>query len=83
VRVRAIGIAAGDCELRALNLPALFRVPIRLAIGWVRPTRIRVLGQQFAGVVAAIGTEVTQFAVVTEDAAQAMKSRISQTAAAS
>jgi NADPH:quinone reductase-like Zn-dependent oxidoreductase len=62
VRIRAVAVAAGDCELRALRFGLGMRVLVRLLFGPVRPRR-KVLGQEFAGEVAAVGAGVTRFRV--------------------
>ncbi|MFM1897307.1 MAG: hypothetical protein RLZZ385_2381 [Pseudomonadota bacterium] len=64
VRTRAANVFAGDCELRRFQLNALYWLPIRLLIGIRRPRpRYRVLGQEFAGDVVAVGSKVSDFAV--------------------
>jgi NADPH:quinone reductase-like Zn-dependent oxidoreductase len=60
IRVRATSVAAGDCELRALRFSLGLRVLVRLLMGVTRPKR-KVLGQQFAGEVEALGSGVTRF----------------------
>ena len=62
VRIRATAIAAGDCELRALRFSLGLRILVRLIMGPLRPRR-KVLGQEFAGDVEAIGDGVTRFRV--------------------
>ena len=61
VRVRATTASRADCEIRRFEFPAWIWLPIRLAFGVVRP-RIRILGQEFAGEVEALGDGVTAFA---------------------
>jgi NADPH:quinone reductase-like Zn-dependent oxidoreductase len=61
VRVRATTASRADCEIRRFEFPAWIWLPIRLAFGVVRP-RVRVLGQEFAGEVAALGDGTTSFA---------------------
>jgi NADPH:quinone reductase-like Zn-dependent oxidoreductase len=63
IRVHATTVTAGDCEFRSLQLPLLYRLPVRLYAGLTRPTRLTVLGQEFAGEVEAVGDSVTSFAV--------------------
>jgi NADPH:quinone reductase-like Zn-dependent oxidoreductase len=62
IRVRATAVTAGDCELRALRLSWGFRVLVRLLMGPLRPRR-KVLGQEFAGDIEAVGDGVTRFRV--------------------
>jgi NADPH:quinone reductase-like Zn-dependent oxidoreductase len=61
VRVHATTASRADCEIRRFEFPAWAWLPLRLAFGVVRP-RIRVLGQEFAGEVAAVGDGTTSFA---------------------
>jgi len=63
VRVRATSVTAGDCEMRRLQLPLSLSFPMRLYAGFRRPKRIRILGQEFAGEVAAVGQKVTAYNV--------------------
>jgi NADPH:quinone reductase-like Zn-dependent oxidoreductase len=61
--VHAAGVTKGDCELRGLTLPGFARVPMRLYMGWSKPTRVRILGMELSGVVDAVGEGVTRFKV--------------------
>jgi NADPH:quinone reductase-like Zn-dependent oxidoreductase len=61
VRVHASTVTAGDCELRALKLPLMLSLPMRLYTGILRPTRLKVLGQEFAGTVEFVGKDVSRF----------------------
>lgn len=60
INVRATTVTAGDCEVRSFTFPALFWLPMRLFLGLVRP-RIKILGQELAGEVVAVGEKVTEF----------------------
>lgn len=62
VRIRAAGITAGDCELRALRFSLPLRILVRLLMGPSRP-RGQVLGQEFAGDVESVGPRVKRFRV--------------------
>lgn len=62
VRVHAATVSAEDPKLRAFDHPALLRVPIALLMGYPRP-RVRVLGMELAGEVAAVGGKVSRFRV--------------------
>lgn len=59
IRVRAATVSAGDCEARRLDLPLPIRLPMRAYVGWRRPRRVTILGQELAGEVEAVGTDVT------------------------
>ena len=61
VRVRATTAFAGDCEMRNLKIPVLYRIPMRLYVGFRRPKRITILGQELAGEVESVGKEVSRF----------------------
>ena len=61
VRVKAAGVTAGDCEMRRLQLPLMLSFPVRLYAGLVRPKRIKILGQELAGVVEEVGRNVKSF----------------------
>lgn len=57
VRIRATTVSAADCELRRFDFAPWIWVPIRLAFGIRRP-RQPVLGQELAGDVESVGTDV-------------------------
>ena len=61
IKVRAATMTAGDCELRRSDIMPLFWLPLRLYVGLFRPRGTRVLGQEFAGDVEAVGAGVTRF----------------------
>ncbi|MEO8609581.1 MAG: NAD(P)-dependent alcohol dehydrogenase [Chloroflexota bacterium] len=62
IRVRATTVSAGDCEIRALKFPGWIAIPLRLYVGITKP-RVKILGQELAGDVEAIGKDVTRFKV--------------------
>lgn len=62
IRIFATSVTAGDCEMRRLKLPFGLGLPMRLYMGLLRP-RNKILGQELAGEIAAIGKEVTRFKV--------------------
>jgi NADPH:quinone reductase-like Zn-dependent oxidoreductase len=62
IRLRASGVAAGDCELRALRFSFGLRLLVRLMMGPIRP-RDKILGQEFAGEVEAVGSRVSRLRV--------------------
>lgn len=61
IKIHAAAVSRADTEFRQLKLPFLFALPIRLYIGVIRPSRIKILGTEFAGEVEAIGKDVTQY----------------------
>ena len=61
VRVHATTASRADCEIRRFEFPAWVWLPVRLMFGVFRP-RVRILGQEFAGEVEALGDGVTGFA---------------------
>lgn len=61
VRIHATTVSTADCELRAFKTFSAFWLPLRLYIGVIRPTRIRILGQELAGEIEAVGNGVTRF----------------------
>jgi NADPH:quinone reductase-like Zn-dependent oxidoreductase len=62
IRVHAATVTPGDCEIRGFKLAWWVWVPLRLYMGILRPRR-PVLGMEFSGVVAAVGTNVTRWRV--------------------
>lgn len=62
IKIHASSLTLGDCEIRGSYLPMWTRIPVRIALGVFRP-RIHILGQEYAGEVTAIGSEVTKFNV--------------------
>jgi NADPH:quinone reductase-like Zn-dependent oxidoreductase len=62
VRVHAAAVTSADWRLRSSTFPKIFWLPGRLWLGLFRPKNA-VLGMDFAGVVTAIGEEVTRFRV--------------------
>jgi NADPH:quinone reductase-like Zn-dependent oxidoreductase len=61
VKIHAAGVTAGDCEMRRLQLPLGLSFPVRIFAGLIKPKRIPVLGQEFAGEVVEVGEKVTSF----------------------
>jgi 2-desacetyl-2-hydroxyethyl bacteriochlorophyllide A dehydrogenase len=62
IQVRAAGVTAGDCELRAFKFPFLWRLPLRIMFGVLKP-RVNILGYELAGDIEAVGKDVEEFKV--------------------
>jgi NADPH:quinone reductase-like Zn-dependent oxidoreductase len=62
IKVHATSVTTGDCEFRSLKFPIWLAIPIRLWLGFRNPDN-KILGQELAGEVVAVGSEVTQFKV--------------------
>ena len=61
IKIHAVTASTPDTELRRLKLPLLYAIPLRLYIGFIRPTRITVLGTEFAGEIESVGKDVTSY----------------------
>ncbi len=61
IRIHATTVSRADCEIRRFHFPSWIWLPLRLYFGVFKP-RFRVLGQEFAGQVEAVGKDVTSFA---------------------
>jgi NADPH:quinone reductase-like Zn-dependent oxidoreductase len=61
IKVHAATASQADTELRRLKLPLLFAIPLRLYIGFIKPTRITILGTEFAGEIESAGKDVTRY----------------------
>jgi len=61
IRIRAATVTAGDCEFRALKLPFILSLPLRMFVGITAPKRITILGQEFAGEIESAGKDVRRF----------------------
>ncbi len=62
IQIRASTANTGDARIRAMNVPAGFGVFARLVFGVFAP-RKKVLGGDLAGVITAVGKDVTRFRV--------------------
>jgi NADPH:quinone reductase-like Zn-dependent oxidoreductase len=60
IKVHAATVTKGDCELRSLKLPFLWKLIIRIGFG-LRAPRRKILGQELAGEIEAVGKAVTLF----------------------
>lgn len=61
IKIHAATASTPDTELRRLKLPLFFALALRLYLGLLKPTRITVLGTEFAGEVVAGGKDVTSY----------------------
>jgi len=61
IKVHATSITAGDRELHKLKLPMMLSFPMRLYVGLIKPKRIKILGQELAGEVEAVGKDVDSY----------------------
>jgi NADPH:quinone reductase-like Zn-dependent oxidoreductase len=61
IKIHATTVTTADTEFRRLKLPLLFSIPLRLYLGFRKPTRIRILGTEFAGEVIFAGKDVTRY----------------------
>ncbi len=61
IKVYAVTASTPDTEIRRLKLPLLFAIPLRLYLGFLKPTRITILGTEFAGEIIAAGMAVTRY----------------------
>ena len=61
IKVHAATASTPDTELRRLKLPFLFSIPLRLYIGFIKPTRITILGTEFAGEIESTGKDITRY----------------------
>jgi len=61
IKIYAATVTAGDCEVRALKIPILYRLPLRIYVGFAKPQRLTILGQELAGEIEAVGQAVTRF----------------------
>ena len=62
VKVHATTVTAADFRMRSFTVPAAVWIPARLALGITKP-RQPIFGSELAGVVEAVGKDVTRFKV--------------------
>lgn len=62
IKIRATTVTSGDWRLRSLNVPVGFKLISRLIFGIRRPKQ-PILGTELAGIVEAMGKDVTAFKV--------------------
>ncbi|MFX0164991.1 MAG: NAD(P)-dependent alcohol dehydrogenase [Promethearchaeota archaeon] len=62
IKIHATTVTMGDCEMRSLKFSGLLKFLMRLGIGFRGPRkRFSILGQEFAGEIESIGSEVKKF----------------------
>ena len=61
IKILATTVLIGDCELRGLIFSPIVSIPLRIFLGFNRPKRVTILGQELAGVIVATGSQVTHF----------------------
>ncbi len=61
IRIHASTVTTGDCEMRSLKFAPYLSLPMRFYTGLQKPTRIKILGQEFAGEIERVGMGVTRF----------------------
>lgn len=61
IKIHATTVTAGDCELRSLKLPLYFALPMRMWLGFGKPSGNRIPGTELAGEIEAVGKEVKRF----------------------
>jgi len=60
VKVHATTVTSSDCIVRSSKVPILYRIPMRIALGFRKP-RKSILGLELAGEIEAIGKDVKRF----------------------
>ncbi len=61
IRIHATTVTAGDTEIRRLKFGPLLRLIFRTMFGFRRPRGKKILGQELAGEIEAVGKDVTLF----------------------
>jgi NADPH:quinone reductase-like Zn-dependent oxidoreductase len=61
IKIHAATASTPDSEMRRLKLPLFFAVALRAYIGLIKPTRVTILGAEFAGEVESAGKDVTGY----------------------
>jgi len=61
IKIHAATASTPDTEIRRLKLPLLFAISLRFYFGFLKPTRINILGTEFAGEIESTGKEVTRY----------------------
>src|SRR5262245_49360034 len=61
IRSYATTVTAGDCELRSLRFPLFIALAFRAWLGFRKPRKLFIPGNDFAGEIVATGKAVTHF----------------------
>jgi NADPH:quinone reductase-like Zn-dependent oxidoreductase len=61
IKIHAATASTPDSEFRRMKLPLFYALAFRLYIGLIKPSRITILGGEFAGEIEAVGKDVTRF----------------------
>ena len=61
VKIHATAVTAGDCEMRTLKVPPWIAFPMRIYVGFSKPTRVTILGSYLAGEIETVGRDVKRF----------------------
>lgn len=61
IKIKASTVTAGDCEIRSLNFPLWLRLPVHIYSGFLKPKRIKILGQELAGIIEDVGKDVKSY----------------------
>jgi NADPH:quinone reductase-like Zn-dependent oxidoreductase len=61
IKVHTATVTIADCELRRMKGPILLMLAFRIYMGFIKPKRITILGQELAGEIESVGKEVTKF----------------------
>lgn len=62
IKVHATTVTAGDHRMRSFDVPPVFWLPARIALGFTKPKQ-PIYGMELAGEVEAVGKDVTRFNV--------------------
>jgi NADPH:quinone reductase-like Zn-dependent oxidoreductase len=61
IKIHATTVTAGDTEVRSLKMPLMLGYPFCVFNGLNKPRKITIMGQELAGKIEALGSEVTVF----------------------
>jgi len=60
IKIYATTVHIGDARMRSFTVPALFWLPMRIMVGFIRPRR-KILGMELAGEIESVGKDVKLF----------------------